>query len=417
MPISWPWRRTQKRSGTVSISNPYLAQMLGWTGGDMPVVSERLAMNLSGVFRAVSLIAGSIATLPIRTYVTDPATKLRTEGGYFLSNPAPLIEGKPMWQPSSWVELCMVQMLLHGNMYLKHVYSNGGNLSGLLPIHPLSVAPRWDLDVKAPGGRLYDVTFYTGAAAQNLTANDITHVMGLSLDGLKGISPLTAARISLGGSLAGDKAAAKAFTDGATIGGLVVPDDDMTPDEIKTAKRDVDDAMAGPENSGKWVFLNRKLTFSPWQMTAADAQFLESREFQIEEIGRWFGIPPHLLGVTEKSTSWGQGITEQNRGFARYTLRKHTTPFQQALTMLIPPGKTAEFDYSEFVSASPEDESTMLLAELNGGGITPNEFRQYKNLPPVDGGDVLRTPAGAAPTPAPAADAPAAGAGLSGGAQ
>jgi HK97 family phage portal protein len=309
-----------------------------------------------------------------------------------------------MWQRASWVELCMVHSLMHGNMYLRHVYNNAGAITGLLPIHPLAVAPRWDMRLDpVPGARLYDVSYFNGRAEQNLTALDLTHVMGLSFDGLKGISPLSAARISLGGSLAGDKAAAKQFTNGPLIAGLLVPDDDMEIDEAKEAKKQVVNAMNGPENAGDVVLLNRKLTFSPWQMTAADAQFLESREFQIEEIGRWFGIPPHLLGVTEKATSWGQGITEQNRGFARYTLRKHTTPFQQALSDLIPSGKTAEFDYGEFVAASPEDQSTMLLAEVNGGVITPNEMRAIKNMAPIAGGESLRTPPGAAPAALPGA--------------
>lgn len=396
MAIRWPWRREQ-RSGTVSISDPFLAQMLGWTGGDMPFVSELLALNLSSVYRAVSLVAGSIATLPLRTYVTDSVTGLRAPGGSFLDSPAPVVNGRPMWQPASWKELAMVHTLMHGNLYLKHVYNNAGALSGLYPVHPLAVGVRWDLsDNPRPGGRLYDVTTVDGKY-QVLDASQLTHVPGLSLDGLKGVSPLHVARVSLAGSLAGDKAAAKQFTRGPLIAGLLSPDDDMEPEDAEKAKKMVVNAMSGPENAGDVVLLNRKLTFTPWQMSAADAQFLESREFQIEEVGRWFGIPPHLLGVTEKATSWGQGITEQNRGYARYTLRKHTTPLQESLTALIPSGKAAEFDYTAFEASSPEQQSTMLLGEVNGGVRTPNEARAVLNLPPIAGGESLRTPPGAAP--------------------
>lgn len=398
MAIRWPWQRTQRRSG-VSISDPYVAQMLGWAGGDMPVVSEHLALNLSSVFRAVSLVAGSIATLPLRTYVTDSVTGLRAPGGSFLDNPAPVVNGRAMWQPASWKELCMVHQLLHGNMYLKHIYNNAGALSGLYPVHPLAVGVRWDYDGVVPGGRIYDVTLINGKY-EVLDASNLTHVMGLSLDGLKGVSPLHAARVSLSGSLAGDKAAAKQFTRGPLIAGLLTPDEDMDPDDAEKAKKLVVNAMSGPENAGDVVMLNRKITFTPWQMTAADAQFLESREFQIEEVGRWFGIPPHLLGVTEKATSWGQGITEQNRGYARYTLRKHTTPFQESLTALIPSGKSAEFDYTAFEASSPEQRSTMLIAEVTGQVRTPNEARAELNLPPIDGGDVLRSPVKEATTPA-----------------
>jgi HK97 family phage portal protein len=137
---------------------------------------------------------------------------------------------------------------------------------------------------------------------------------------------------------------------------------------------------------------------------------MASRSFNIDEIGRWYGVPPHLLGLTEKATSWGQGIAEQNRGLARYTLTPWTTRIEQRLSRLIAGRKLVEFDYTAFVAPSPEDEIALLLNQVNGGLITVNEARRIRNMPAVEGGDVLRIPAGAADpnAPKPADPAPAA---------
>jgi HK97 family phage portal protein len=144
--------------------------------------------------------------------------------------------------------------------------------------------------------------------------------------------------------------------------------------------------------------MNKRLKFQAWQLSAADAQFLESRTFQIDEVGRWFGLPPHLLGLTEKSTSWGQGIAEQNRGLARYTLKAWTGRIEGRLTLLLAsPARTAEFDYAAFIAPSPEDEIKLLIEQVNSGLLTLNEARKIRNMPALAGGDIPRFPAGSVP--------------------
>jgi hypothetical protein len=215
--------------------------------------------------------------------------------------------------------------------------------------------------------------------------------------------------VALRTGLAGDKAADRMFSHGAMVSGLVTPeDDDLTVDEAKLVKATVRQAMTGEENIGDVAVINRKLKFQPWQMNAADAQFLESRTFQIDEVGRWFGVPPHLLGLTEKSTSWGQGIAEQNRGLARYTLTPWTTRIEQRLSRLVVGTKKVEFDYAGFIAAAPEDEIRLLIEQVNNGLLTLNEARRIRNMTPLPtetGADLPRVPPGAAPAPGQAAPA------------
>jgi HK97 family phage portal protein len=373
----------------VSIADPALAMMLGYSTPGVPTVSESTALTLSAVYRAVSLISGAIATLPLRTLTTAPdGTRVRANS--FLDSP-----GLDRLTPFEWKELVVRYLLLHGAAPLQHIYGGGGQLIGAMPVHPLAVEV--EADDSRPGGRLMKVRV-SGEPTREFDATSMTYVMGPSLDGITGISPITAARLSLGTGLSGDKSALRMFTNGAMISGLVTPkDDDLDEDEAKVVKDTVNRVMTGPENVGDIAVVNRRLEFTPWTMSAGDAQFIQQRTFSIDEVGRWFGVPPHLLGLTEKSTSWGQGITEQNRGLHRYTLSPWTSRLEQRLTPLVAAKKHAEFDYAGFLQPSPEDEINLVIAQVDNGLLTLNEGRRIRNLPPLPaetGADLPRIPAG-----------------------
>lgn len=383
-----------------SVGDPATAALLGYTPIDGISVSEHTALNLSAVFRAVSLVTGAVAGLPLRT-LDQQADGQVARVSSFLDDP-----GHPRYTPSEWAQLVMVHLLMHGNAYLQHIYAGAGQLIGLNPVHPGSVSTCWD--DSRPGGKRFDVRIFEDPAAGSkryeFDSSTMTQIMGPSLDGLVGVSALTAGRLSLGTGLAGEKAANRSYRNGAMISGLVTPKDpadELTPDQARETKAAINQTLVGPERAGDVVVMSQALTFTPWAMSAADAQFMESRTFSVDEIGRWFGVPPHLLGLTEKSTSWGQGIAEQNRGLARYTLTPWTTAIEQRLTTLLPPNRKAEFDYTAFVRPSPEDEIGLLLDQVREGLITPNEARRVRNMPPVAGGDTLRIPPGAAPPTAP----------------
>lgn len=355
-----------------------------------PAVSESTAVTVSAVFRAVSLIAGALGSLPLRTIEQGPdGTSVRSAS--VLDSP-----GLDQWTPFEWRELIGVYLLLHGAAPLLKVRGGGGQLIGYRPLHPRTVGVEEDLS--RPGGRAFTVTLESGEK-RVLDSTDITYIPGLSLDGVRGISVITAARLGMSTAMAGDRAAQRTFTNGAMIAGMVTPEDDLEDDDADLIKESINRKVLGPENAGDIPLINKRLKFTPWTMSAADAQFLQSRTFQVEEIGRWFGLPPHLLGLTEKSTSWGQGIAEQNRGLARYTLTPWTTRIEQRLSTDIPAAKKAEFDYSQFVAPSPEDEIKLLIEQVNNGLLTLNEARRIRNLSPLDtpDADLPRTPAGAVP--------------------
>lgn len=405
--MQWPWTRASRTEPTaelISVADPVLAGYFGVTPTYAGVqVGEGTALAISAFWRAMLLISGTIAGLPLKTY-RDIRPGERQRVSSWLDDP-----GGVEWQtPHQWKETCFLHLLMHGDAYLAHRYNQGGALIGAIPVHPLAVSPEWVRDPNTgrfTGAKQFRATLADGTI-RTFSQGSMTQIMGPSLDGLRGLSLIGVARNSLGTTIAGDRAAARTFGNGALISGLVTPDEDVDQAEAETIKAGLDRKTSGWENAGAIAFVNRKLNFSPWTMTAADAQFLESRKFQIEEIARWTGVPPHLLMQTEKQTSWGTGVEVQNRGLSQYTLATWTSRFEQRVSRLLPKPVFAEFDFTGLERPTPEQEIDLLIKQVDAGLMTLNEARRVRNLPPVPGGDEPRVKGSPAQTPTPPAGVP-----------
>lgn len=388
--MRWPWsRKTEQPENLISISDPALAAFFGVGSLNYSGVSvnEHTAMGLSAVYRAVSLISGTLAGLPLRT-MREAEDGSRARVPSFLDNPAGALTGVT---PFEWRETVLVHLLLHGNAFCAHILNGGGGLAGLLPIHPLQVSVEWQRDEngRLTGRKVYKATLDDGSRRE-FTDDTLTHIPALTLDGLRGLSPIAVARNSLGIAVAGDRAAAKLFSDGALISGMVTPEEDFEAGDAEKIKADLNNKVTGWENAAQIAVINRKLKFTPWQMSAEDAQFMASRSFQVEEIARWYGVPPHLLMQTEKQTSWGTGVAEQNRGLARFTLAPWAQRIEQRLSRLLPMPRFVEFDFAGLVRPSPEQEIPLLIQQVDAGLMTPNEARRLRGMDPIEGGDTLR---------------------------
>jgi HK97 family phage portal protein len=358
-----------------SVSDPALAEFLGLTGvgwgGD---ITELQALGLTAYYRANAIISGTIAGLPLKVY-EDLGGGKRQQVDHFLStNPA----GPYDLSGFSWAETLVLHLLSHGEGYLKSVTNGGGELIGLWPVHPLAVTRvRWD------GADKQFTLAMSGGGQETYSTGEVTQVLGMSMDGLRGMSPLSLFRQSLQTSRAGELAANRQFVSGSLIAGLVTTDEDIEEAEAKTIKQSLNAKIAGAEHAGDIAFVNRSLKFTPWAMTNADAEFLASRAFQVEEVSRMTGVPPHLLSSTEKVTSWGTGISEQNLGLARYTLMGWTSRIEAAVKAILPPGQFAEFDYAGLLQGSPKDEIALLIAQVGAGILTVDEARAIRNLAPL----------------------------------
>ncbi len=396
-------RRSEPTAELISISDPALAGYFNVTPNfSGVVVGEASALAVSAFYRGVMLIATTFAGLPLKTY-RDTTDGQRQRMTSWLDDPG----GVPGQTPFEWKETSILHLLLHGDCFLKHVYTQGGALIGSVPIHPQAVTVEWEKDQagRFTGRKLYRFTSDDGRP-RVLTEADLTQVMGPSLDGLRGLSLLGVARNSLGTTIAGDRAAARMFRDGPLISGLVTPEDELEPDEFETVQDGLNRSVGGLENAGKIALVSKKLNFTPWTMSAEDAQFLQSRQFQIQEIARWTGVPASLLMDPGAVSTWGTGVEIQNRGLARFTLSGWTGRFEQRLSRTLSDPMFCEFEYAGLERPTPEQEIDLLIKQVQGGILTANEARRVRNLPPIEGGDQLRT-GGPAPATAPPAIQPA----------
>lgn len=366
----------------MSIGDPALAEFLGIGHlNDSGVqLTELSSLELSAVWRSVLLVSGTIAGLPLHTYErTGPESREEIES--FLDTPYPDMT------PFEWKELIMAHLLLWGDSCLNHVVGGAGQILGLQPLPPWSVGVKRDPN---DGHKIYSVRDASGNMRE-LTAIDITQISGFSIDGIRGLSPIGQARHSLGAAKAGDKAAGRMFRNGLLLGGLLSPKGDALTKTQRTQVLDGLKSNSGADHAGDVAFVPAAVDFRPWTMNAIDAQFLESRHFGIEECSRWFGVPRELLSESGAS-SWGSGIQEIVRGFARFNLSSWTTRIEQRLSMLLPPRQFCEFDYSKFLKPSPEEEIRLLIEQVNARLLTLDEARAKRNLPPAPKTETEREP-------------------------
>lgn len=380
---SQAWRGV--RNEAVSIADPRLLEWLGidWhgDGGDGRPLTESRAMTLSAFFRGCVVVAGGVGGLPLRTLRDVDGSRTRVRSVF--DDPGSVVGLRP-W---NWKQLQTLHLILWGDAFLWHVYNVAGALVGLVPVHPSCVEVKWDRT--AVGGKRFIFTDDDGVE-HRLDATRMTHVMGFSLDGLRGLSVLTLARLGINSSIAAEKAANRMWRNGMMISAVMIPEEDVDPEEIPAAEAELNDRIGGPENAGKVRVINRRGKLHPLSMPAKDAQFLESRKHNIYDVARWLGVPASLLMDPDAVSTWGTGVEIQQRGLSRFTLVHFTNPMQEAYTSTIKGERFCEFDYAGLERGSPQEEISLLLQQVDGGLLTINEARKIRNLPPVEGGDVLR---------------------------
>jgi HK97 family phage portal protein len=369
--------------------------LLAWKRGVDPTevaVDEASSLGLSAMYRAVSLISGTLAASPLNTWRrTDDG---REQVASVFDKP----DGDDGQTPFEWKEHLLVHLLLHGKGYALRAKNDAGGLAKLPLLHPLTVTQQKPTakqvrdGVVPKGGTWFWVTLDDGRRVR-LDSDDVWYVPGPAGGGL-----IERARRSLGAAIASDRAAERMFTHGAMISGIATPEDEDVDilDDVPEIRREIDAAAAGPDKAGGIAIVARRLKFTPWTMTAKDAEFLQQRQFGIEEIARWTGVPPHALMQTEKQTSWGTGVESQDRGLARTVLNTWATRIEQRGSRLLQAPRWIEFDFTRLERPSPDKEHEMIRADWNDGLITLNEARARMNLAPLPDGEA-RKGAAAAP--------------------
>ncbi|EGX60100.1 HK97 family phage portal protein [Streptomyces zinciresistens K42] len=388
--------RTQRglESPAQPLTSAALSEFLGGVQSDTGVpVSETTALRASPVWRAVSLIAGVSSALPLPVY--RRGTREKEQSG-LLEDPHPDLTPVELWR------FAYTYRVLWGNSYIQKVRSGAGQVKELWPVSSDRVqVVREKPDDANPSGKWFYVTDDWGVL-HFLTPRDILHIPGLGYDGLTGCSPVRLASQGIGLAQAAEKSAARLFGSGNIVGGVLQTEQRLEPDQAARLKERWKAKLSGVSNSHEIAVLDSGASYTPIAMPNSDAQFLESRQFQVVEIARMFGVPPFLLMSTEKSTSWGTGLEQQAQGWITFDLNPTwLVPTEQRVTKeLLPPSLYANYQMGGLLRGDSQARATFYRAMRDVGAFSADDVRALEEMPPLPegaGGDVYLQPMYMAP--------------------
>lgn len=348
-------------------------------------VNPDVALTMSAVYACVRVLAESVASLPLITYrrVTGGGKeRATTHAMYSVLHDAPNAEMTSL----QFREAMVANQCLWGNAYARIVFDGGGRVRELWPL-----LSRY-MQVRRENGRL-TYRYDEPGQQQTLTAEQVLHVPALGINGVMGISPITLARQAIGLGLAMQEFGAGFFGNGALPGIVLMHPGQMSDPAYKRLKESWEERHRGPENAQKVALLEEGAKAEKIGVPPEDAQFLQSRKFQIGEIARIFRVPPHLVGDLEKATF--SNIEQQSLEFVVYTLAPWLVRWEQAIALrLLTASERREYFVEHLVDGLLRGD---IVSRYNAyhvarqdGWLNADEIRAKENMNPI-GGDAGQT--------------------------
>lgn len=390
----------------------------GGAGASGIEVTEDVALTYSAVYAAFRILGESVGALPLKVYRrAGRARELARQHWAY-----PLLHDAPNRDMTSvvWRELGMTHLLGWGNAYSEIEWRGNGSAAGLWPIHPSAVSVRR----LVTGEVVYDVKPdpATDRLARSqpftLAAEDVLHVPALGWNGLVGLSPIRLAREGIGLGLATERFGAAWFGNGSRPGGILSSPASLDKKARTTIREAWEETHQGANRASRVAVLGGGLTWTATTIPPEDAQFLETRKFQVSEVARIFRLPPHMLADLERATF--SNIEHQGLEFVQHSLRPWLVRWEQELARKLFNTSGTSALYAEFSvdgllrgDKKSRDESHALGRQW--GWLSANDVRELEGMNPIDGGDSYFTPlnmvatggAGPAEPAKPAADVPA----------
>ncbi len=372
-------KRSADQVGDIKYGN--LRILLGESASSGQNVNDNTALNVSAVTACVGLIADMIAKLPIYLYRPTPNGPEEVTNHAAIS----LISTLPSDLHTSFElrQLMETGKGLGGNGYARVFRDSSFQPRSIQWLAPCDVEPKL---IKRSNGECF-VAYQIKGEDEVLTRADIIHVRGFSKDGIKGMSPISMLRESIGTSLAQTQAAGKLMKNGTQFPGFLTSSVNLKPDQLADARDEFNSKYAGAKNAGTIPVLNGMFDFKQTNgMSMTDAQFIESRRFEIQEIARLYRIPPFMIGDSTAS-NWGTGIEQQTLGFLNFALDPHLVSWEQSLahTLLTTAEQKAgmyfRFDRDELANVALEARASFYQTMRNIGVFSANDVRAKLNEP------------------------------------
>ena len=342
-------------------------------------VTPDAALQISAVFACVELLAQTISTLPLYVYKdTDNGGRQPDKGRLWM-----LLHERPnAWMtPSEFLSAMVVNRMLRGNAYAQIIRDGAGEPIALVPLSP----DQMEVSVTA-GGEVY--TYYQDGVVSVLAPENVIHWKGLG-NGFIGLSKLEYMRATADEAISAQDNASRLYGSYSKPSGVLQTDSALNDEQLSA----VFERFKGMSRGGAGLYvIDRGLKYQQLSLTPADAQLLQTRQFSVEEICRWFGVPGVLVGSTA-TTTWGSGIQQIVEGFHKFTIGPLCKQLEQALSRRLVSvtdlDTTIEFKLDGFLRTTPEARASFYSTMAQNGAMTRNEIRRLENLPPVEGGDAL----------------------------
>ena len=365
-------------------------QTIWGTGGDIEVLNQsgtvinpETVFRVNAIFSAISLISDTISTLPVDSYI-------RRDGARFAFRPRPAWVQQPDVDTTkeAFYGSLIVSMLLDGNGFVRVFRDGSGRVVNMTVLNPSKVEIRKD--------KVGGVTFVYEGEGKPLNKNEILHIPDVVRPGeTRGISRVTALKDNFGLALALESYAARFFGQGASTNGIIEFPGNLTPEQAKQLVDGFDARHKGFRKSHKTGVLSGGAKFVQTTVANDQAQFIDSRRMAVEDVARAFNIPPHLLGLPGTNTY--SSVEQNNIAFVTHTLRPIVQKLESAFTGLMvnePGGSTAfiKFTLDGLLRGDANSRFTAYSVGLQAGYLTINDIRRLEDLPPVDGGEIIRVP-------------------------
>lgn len=382
------WKKEDRASlenPSTSLSDP-AAWLTSWIGGtDTKAgapVSAYNAITIPAVLAAVRLISESVASLPLHVYQNEEDGKRRVSG-----HPVNNVLGReanPDMAAFTLRETLMSHALLWGNGYAEIQRNRNNQVAALWPLLP----DRTDV-IRKDGVKHY-LTQVNGETIR-LRDRDVMHVSGLSYDGLKGYSPITLMRESLGLTIAAEEYGARMFSNNAKPGGILEHPGKLSPEAMTRLKESWASIHQGLSNAHRIAILEEGLTWKQQSMNPEDAQFLETRKLQKNEVATMFNVPPHMIGDLEKATF--SNIEHQAIQFVVYTIRPWLVRWEQEINRKLFNGNYfAEHVVDGLLRGDIKSRYDAYAVGRQWGWLSANDIRKLENQNSIDEGDIYLTP-------------------------
>ena len=371
--------RSRDKPSNRTAGSGYTFYMGGSTSGKH--VNERSAMQMTAVYACVRILSESIASLPVHLYQNqDEGSKTRA-----VKHPLyRILHDEPNPEMTSFVfrETLMTHLLLWGNAYAQIIRNGKGEVIGLYPLMP----NRMTVDRDVFGRICYcyqmqDSDAHTGKSGNvTLKPSDVLHIPGLGFDGLVGYSPIAMAKNAIGLSIATEEYGARFFANGATPGGILeFPGTVKNPESIRESWNK---GFSG-NNAHKVAILEEGMKYTPISISPEQAQFLETRKFQIDEIARIFRVPPHMVGDLEKSSF--SNIEQQSLEFVKYTLEPWIIRWEQSLNRALlseteKPDYFVKFNVDGLLRGDYQSRMNGYAIARQNGWMSANDIRSLEQL-------------------------------------